>query len=301
MPTAYEALRAKVVDWSNRDVNIFGRTEEARNALLNDFLRYAADKCYRHLRVPSLEFSRIFTVAETDFVEDPANLGYQTVIIPVPHELIEVIHIRNKTQQYVADEKVDMRTYFQRDANKVSSRFWTRQGNNFLVTGLIQCDDEIEIHYYRRLPALDAVYSVVAATYNIDSQLFTRSSNQTGLPQPTDAEGNYGTFGTDVLWFQGNERAVAMDTSFAATDDADAFDTPVRYVGGEIMHWLRDENERILLFGALAELYAYVGEEEMLGKYIAIFQQEIEELNQEESKRMAFGGNVKINYNSSLI
>ena len=301
MPTAYEALRNKVVDWSNRDADIFGRTPEAQNALLGDFLRYAADKCYRHLRVPSLEFSRIFTVDEADFVENPANLGYETVIIPVPHELIEVIHIRNKTQQYVYDEKIDMRTYFQRDANKVSSNFWTRQGNNFLVTGRIACDDEIEIHYYRRLPALDAIYSVVAATYNIDPLLFTESPNQLNLPHAIDDAGNYGTFATDVLWFRGADREMAMDTSVEAHSGSVAFDTPVRLVGGEISHWLRDENERILLFGALAELFAYVGEEDMLGKYIAIFQQEIEELNNEERRRITLGGNVKINYNSTLI
>lgn len=66
-------------------------------------------------------------------------------------------------------------------------------------------------------------------------------------------------------------------------------------------NWLRDENERIVLFGALAEAFAYLGEEDMQAKYTQMFQQEINELNAEESRRKASGGNTTIQYSSCLI
>ena len=66
-------------------------------------------------------------------------------------------------------------------------------------------------------------------------------------------------------------------------------------------NWLRDENERILLFGALAEAFAYLGEDDMQAKYLQMYQQEIDELNKEEGQRRASGGNVQVHYNSGLI
>ena len=39
-------------------------------------------------------------------------------------------------------------------------------GNVFQVSGPFAVGDTIEIHYYRRLPAMDAKYNVTAATVN---------------------------------------------------------------------------------------------------------------------------------------
>lgn len=300
MATTYAELRAKVLDWSNRDMDIFGSTADAQNARLADFLRYAADKCYRHLRVPSLEFSRTFTLEQSDIVTNPANIGFDTFLMPVPIDLIDVIHIRNVTQGFVVDEKLDMRTFFQRDSNRTSSCYWTRQGNTFHIYGNTQIGDEYELHYYRRLPALDATYTVVAATYNIMPSLFTLpvlATDQTTAEQDGVIWFPTGTTITDdaLVFTDSTADNTAVDSR---TDDKSV---GVTFTGAEVEHWLRDENERILLFGALAELFAYVAEDDMLQKYAGMFAQEIEELNNEESKRMAFGGNIKINYNSRMI
>ena len=53
----------------------------------------------------------------------------------------------------------------------------------------------------------------------------------------------------------------------------------------------------MLLFGALAEVFAYVQEDDQAAKYLAMFQQEILELNDEDAKRNASGGNLQINFN----
>ena len=298
--TTYDQMIQRVLNWANRDSDVFGAAASRPTdgwtrsdaGEIPTFLQYAADKAYRKLRVPSLEYSRLFTVAEEDLDTDNENTdGLVVVNLPVPVDLIEVIHIRSINKGYTFDEKVDMRTFFNRYADKTMSDYWTRQGNVIKITGFIGVGDELEIHYYRRLPALDASYNVTAATYNANSDLFTRT-NDAALVANT-----VGQVGTNVLWFD------ADDEDFVTAYDSarEVGDMGLQYAGNEIEHWLRDENERIVLFGALAELFAYVAEDDMFQKYAAMFLQEIEELNQEEAMRMASGGNIKVNYNSHLI
>ena len=69
------------------------------------------------------------------------------------------------------------------------------------------------------------------------------------------------------------------------------------YIGTETPHWLRDENERIFLYGALVEIFAYVGDDDQAAKYKLMFDNEIQELNDEDAKRNSSGGNVQVNFN----
>ncbi len=394
MSTPYHDLIKKVLAWSNRDAAVFGITEEPSiytkmNAgLLGDFVQYAADKSYRSLRVPSLEISRTFEVTQDDYEDTPANSGVTTINIPVPQDLIDVIYIRNKTDGYTFDEKVDLRTFYNNCSEKVSRTFWTRDGNTFKVAGVrlnarIELADQVgepgdddfmaavteeedgtmlEIHYYRRLPGLNASYIVNAATYNIESSVYTYNTNATAdvtTPDLTSVEELLTA--DDYLWFASTDTlfATAFDEApetgyigrhytsasdmpitaevfasdgsdltydstgfpdltsveellladdylwFAADDTAfvTAFDvapasgyTGRHYDGNETDHWLRDENERIVLFGALAEAFAYLAEDDQAAKYLQIWQTEIDELNREETMRQGKGGNIKINY-----
>ena len=293
MAKTYNEMIALVISWSNKDPDVFSiegsPTEYTRTnaGRIPDFLQYAADKAYRTLRVPSLEFSRIFDVADSDLQVDPVNTSGTTINMPVPNDLIEVMHIRNVTQGFVYNEKIDMRTFFDRYAEKDSVNFWTRQGNVFKISGRTTPGDEIEIHYYRRLPAMDATYNVVASTYNINSDVFTRT-NDAAL-----VAASIGQAGTDVLWF------AADDTEFVTAFDSaqNVGDAGLQYTGDEVEHWLRDENERVVLFGALAEAFAYLEEDTSQQKYMQMFQMETEELNKEEKMRMHKGGNVKRSFN----
>ena len=70
-----------------------------------------------------------------------------------------------------------------------------------------------------------------------------------------------------------------------------------KYIGNEVAHWLRDENEKILLYGSLAEVFTYAQDDEQALKYQNLFAKEILELNDEDNKRSASGGNVQINFN----
>ena len=68
------------------------------------------------------------------------------------------------------------------------------------------------------------------------------------------------------------------------------------YIGNEVPNWLRDDNERMLLWGALAHALEYVGEDERAAKFYAKQQEVIQELNREEVQRKAKGGSVVASY-----
>ena len=61
-------------------------------------------------------------------------------------------------------------------------------------------------------------------------------------------------------------------------------------MGTEVPNWLRDENEKLLLFGTLAEAFTYLDDAEMAQKYGARFAAELQQLMDEENKRMYRGG-----------
>ena len=516
MATTYNEMVALVQDYTNRD------SEVITDVLAQQFLRWAADKCYRKLRVPSLEITREFTVTETDIttMSSRANYGLQEITIPVPQDLIDVIYIRTPSNGCVFEEKLDQRTFYQREAEKKTPAYWTRDGNRFKLSGRIGVGDVVDLHYYRRLPALNSMYSVTAANFNgqtMADQLLTYANPQpadqaaadtflmapgTGVlyfeqtgpvtvenfqlglltavaPDTPGIDGSLwipraiadyevtaqnwnesgmrdagyrirwvrtGTDFTGTLWFDPigatEDYSVATSSNFITTDqvvagevngittvvrirngvettmtrnpsdpfvpnddqydlnlNADgsgrvdisfsnplttdiyivtyqvapispegrpafelndgtrtsfnftgyydpalvipttpgivvsatqsqvhneevffiggseftgepvpginmAYDNdlgphsdPVYFTGLEVSHWLRDENERILLFGALAEAFIYLEEDNMIEKYKLLFESEIEELNREEKMRQAVGGNVQINFN----
>ena len=90
--------------------------------------------------------------------------------------------------------------------------------------------------------------------------------------------------------------AYATATEATAADTGSAGTNSANYIGTEVPNWLRDQNERILLFGALAEIFAFVQDDEQAVKYNTLFFNEIKELNDEDQKRNAAGGNVQINF-----
>ena len=189
-----------ILDWSNRD------NDALPFPIRRDVLRWAADQCYSLLKVPPLELTRTFTITENDFAEDPAAFNGRELIMPVPTDLIEVVYIRSNRNSCVFEEKLDNRTFFQREAEKKSSAWWTRVGNNFHLQTIgygLRVGDEITIHYYRRLPAMDARYLPSAANFNAQTtagQLMTLANPQ---PNTTADISNFLAIpGNGVLYFE---------------------------------------------------------------------------------------------------
>ena len=290
----YDELVTLVSNWANRD------TSSLPKAIIMDSIRYAADKAYRTLRVPPLEATALYHGAQ--ITEESDLNGVSISSFAVPSDLIEVIQISTMNAEGSVvrqfDEKADVRTFFNPYAEKYNpGAVWARKGNRFyLSTGFgnsqVFSGDEasIEIYYYRRLPALDALYAVVPENYS-----------HTFLTVSTDTEDDGrlsmffldGTTQADVT--ADLEAATQMFTPTAtATDDNIV---PYFFTGNSVPNWLKDENERIVLMGALAECFAYLQEDDQAQKYLQLFEQEIKELNDEDVRRNATGGNVQINFN----
>ena len=88
MPT-YANFTALVRDWSNKDSSVLSDTR------IQDCMRYAADKCYRNLRVVALEQTVTYTSTALTSATTSGN-GYapSKTELTLPADLIEYIQIR---------------------------------------------------------------------------------------------------------------------------------------------------------------------------------------------------------------
>jgi hypothetical protein len=281
----YTELVALVRTWSNRD------EEVVSDDIIKDSLRYAADKAYRSLRVPPLENVATYEKTLLDAATTTSTqLQATRTEIKIPFDLIQIIQIKEIDSTglttRVWNEKLDVRTFNDPSAEKyIGNNYFTRERNLLYLTpgfgknSLGNQANSIELLYYRRLPALDAKYAVTVLNYKAG---FLTTSG-----------------GTTTLHFVNGDttNAYATATEATAADTGGAGTNSANYIGTEVPNWLRDQNERILLFGALAEIFAFVQDDEQAVKYNTLFFNEIKELNDEDQKRNAAGGNVQINFN----
>lgn len=286
MARTYSQLVELVRGWCNRD------EEAVSDDIIKDALRYAADKAYKTLRVPPLENVAKYTSAALIASSTAGNgLVPSKTEIQLPFDLIEFIQIRevDATGQTtrVFNEKVDIRTFNDPYAEKyTNNNYWTRElGTIYLSPAFADgsvagSPTGVELYYYRRLPALDATYSITVLNYNAGLLDVTVSST------PNAAQ----------LWFSSNTGTTAYITQALATAQGGTI-TNAWYIGKPVANWLKDQNERVLLFGALAEIFTYTQEDDQASKYLQLFYQEIQELNVEDAQRTASGGNVQINFN----
>jgi len=283
MARTYAEFVSLVRDWANRD------SAALSDSLIQDCLRYAADKAYRKLRIAQLEATVTY---DSDSLLAATTAGNGLIPskteITIPEDLIEFIQVReidaNGMTTRLFNEKTDLRTFNDYYGEKYNPyAYWTRQGNillfspGFTVSGSLGNPDKLEIHYYRRLPALNAKYDVNVANY--DAGLLNSAFE-------ADAD-------SDSLWVLDNGVAYATEAAVPEGETA----TETWFIGKEVSNWLRDENDRILLMGALAECFFYLQDDEQATKYATLFINEIEELNQEDKKRNSSGGNVQVNFN----
>ena len=180
--------------------------------------------------------------------------GVGETTLTLPTDLSEIIQIRkvdSEGNSYVFDEKISLLSMQDDDYTHLQESY-ARKGNAVIFYPAAKLGDVYEIHYYRRLTDLDARYLVNQD--NIDSGFAVASTVDTdGAVEFPASSGNY-------------------------------------YVGTEVPNWLRDSNERVLLWGAVSHAFDYVGEDERSAKYATQQLQGIQELNQEEIQRKARGG-----------
>tara|TARA_Y100001963_G_C6789669_1_gene454792 strand:- start:4151 stop:5251 length:1101 start_codon:yes stop_codon:yes gene_type:complete len=361
MPT-YTDFVSLVRDWSNKDSSVVSDDK------IKDAMRYAADSCYRKLRVASLE--QTVTYSETQLEAATTSSNNRTASkteLTIPADLVEFIQLREIDDDgrtcRIFNEKTDLRTFNDAWAEKTQSSYWSRVGNVLLYAPgfnsgyTIFTPTKAELHYYKRLPALNALYDVTPANFN--AGYLTTTAGTTYLyfvgstPYATHAEAVTadttkitGTFpgsgsghSSITVTFADNATAakclanmelsgtgISLNTSTGAPPKIDSVSgsgstrsitlqnsnesqtfsgqtvtfsttTSTKYIGTEAANWLRDENEKVLLYGSLAEVFTYVQDDEQAMKYQNLFTKEILELNDEDNKRSASGGNVQINFN----
>ena len=284
--TAYTDLRDKIRAWSNRT-----NTNVLSDVRIQEFMKYAADKAYRKLRVAALENTITYnSTALTAATTSTNNLLPSKTELTLPSDLIEFIQIREIDSAgqtcRVFNEKTDLRTFNDWSSLKTSYiGYFSRQGLTLLLApgfgqaNSISTADKIELHYYRRLPALDALYDVTPANYAAG---FLTQDNAAAVSL-------FFVNGNNNIAYATQSEATAADTGNAGTNNA-------KYKGNLAANWLRDENERIIIMGALTEVFYYLQEDDQAVKYKKLFEEEIFELNDEDTKRNAAGGNVQVNF-----
>jgi len=167
MALTYTQLTALVRNWANRNVDVVS------DSIIQDSLKYAADKAYRTLRIPPLENVATYSKTELETATMKTTSGLTKTEIRLPADLIEFIQIKeldeNGATVRVFNEKLDIRTFNDVNAEKYSNmNYWARQRNSIYLTpgfNSLGTANSIELLYYRRLPALDAKYAVSVLNY----------------------------------------------------------------------------------------------------------------------------------------
>ena len=110
MARTYAEFTTLVRDWSNKDSSVLPDVK------IQEAMRYAADKCYRRLRVAALEQSITYNSTALTAATTEGN-GYvpSKTELTLPADLIEFIQIREidtlgRTCR-LFNEKTDLRTY----------------------------------------------------------------------------------------------------------------------------------------------------------------------------------------------
>jgi hypothetical protein len=296
----YDALVDKVRDWSNKpEVNTIP------DSVIEDCLSYSADECYRVLRIPPLETTIKYVVESFDNVGDgSAGLPYGNAYtsFDIPEDLIQFIFIRTLAQDNIGtsystypsnvskvfNEITDSRTFFDLYSEKYSVYNWMWKDGKIFIHPQLAVGAELEISYYRRLPALNATYSVIPVNYVI------------GLSDATQPYLTLTGVNTDTpLYFSTSAGVMKCFATFAEAQAYNPTVTTKYYTGKEVSNWLRDENERLLIWGALYNLGSYLFDEKMEQRYEKKFSENVFSLNKEEKWRRASGGNVQVNFNTN--
>ena len=328
MAARYDALVAKVRDWVNRD------SETLPDAIIFDALEYAADTIYRELRIPALEASCQFdpddiistNSSATLLASIPFTLPDNTSVLPIPQDLSEFIQIKisgftgqsggltRPGADIVINEKADLRTFEDFYSERYDFYVWTRKGDYILfrpaASGTLSRVDDatVELYYYRRLPALDARFNVSAANRNDTNHMQYVRLVTDDNPAPTGVTAqplylltvsgtptNTATTAAASAYYDTMALATAAMTALPAGQTGVI--TTEMYYGLEPNNWLRDENEKALLFGALHQCFDYLGEDQMSAKYAQKAVTEVQQLNAEEGQRRNSGGNQQVNFN----
>jgi hypothetical protein len=192
----------------------------------------------------------------------------------------QVSTVENQTAVY--DNRADYRSFVSDCSNKYSLNLWTRQGNKIIVNPAFKKGDAFELYYYSDGSDLGAEYKVTSANF------------QNGLLETsTQAAGQ-------ALYFINATTPIAGE-DVPSNNQGGSYQYPFYFKGLEQPHFLRDNQERLLIYAALSFINDYLGETNESTKYETKAAQLIQRLLNEEVFKQSSGGNVRINFEGPLI
>ena len=292
MATTYQDTITRVRDWANR----VGSERALPDSVIEDGLLYAADEAYRLLEVAALEHTGTYPALVASDIEDADSRGIGVLRVPRDStgnflQIRRTATTAGTDDSFVYNVRQDLRGFEDRGTPTCAGT-WTRKGNEFKVFPA-EIGDVFEVHYYRRLPALDARYTVNAANANTGGLL---SEVTTNYPAPT------GVTPSELFSLTVNGAITYYATMAAANAARATGDTQTpeshSFYGLEAFNWLRDEQNKILLFGALWHVMDYLENTQEAQTWGTRFQAEIQTLNTEERMRRGSGGNAQVTYSA---
>ena len=304
----YTEMVDMVADWSNRDTAVLSY------ATIKTMINFAADNAYRTLRVPALEGLKQYDAITIDSSITNNKLA-------IPNDAIEFIQLRKKSSDHVYSDydiyasKLDIKSFYQDWMDTDQRYFYTREQNNLVVFPDQKAGELYELYYYKRLPETNARYSVVSGNGHSTSNFADHKSDNTFQQNAYLWKGSTKTNLMNGIKVATNDASYPAEGPNVFTRDPDLEDQIFEvtssnsttalptgfYLGKLAANWLRDDNEKILLYGALAEVFTYVNEPAQAQLYSTKFNTEIKLLNDEDKTRGLKGGTVTAHYDSHLI
>ena len=299
----YTELANYVKDWSNRDVGVLGYDT------IRQCIRYAHDETYRTLRIAPLEVTREGTVTSAQVAQ-----GY----LQIEDDLVEFIQLRKRADEgprsyssfdkpyIVAEAHSDARSFNGDTVTLYSDYSFYREGTQIHIFPLIQEGEVWELYYYRRLPEvnerwdIDEVINLGLVDTTVDPNTITLENFNKYFELIDDTEFNI-LSPVDTTLARVTLGELGLSIVYPDGFSGDEYTDTDMFLGILKEHWLRDTNEKVLLFGALHQAFDYLDEADQSGKYKAKFEQEIQKLNKEDMDRMNSGGNINVNFYNRLI
>lgn len=227
-----------------------------------------------------------FTAADrTSIIISPAaNLNDKIEIISFNETSVyssEVSTIERDTVTY--DNRADYRSFVSDSTNKYSSYLWTRRGDKIIVNPPFKKGDAFELYYYSDGSNLGSEYPVTSANF------------QKGLVESSSLEAG----GTPLYFTSATTPVIGED--IPSNTQGGAYTNVFYYKGLEEPNYLRDNQERLLIYIALSFINDYLGEDTASQKYETKSASLIQRLSNEEVFKQASGGNVRVNFDGPLI
>jgi hypothetical protein len=185
-------------------------------------------------------------------------------------------------QTVVYDNRSDYRSFVSDSSNKYSSNLWTRQGNKIVVTPAFKKGSAFELYYYSDGSDLGTEYEV--SSVNFQNGLLETATQAVGQP----------------LYFTTATTPIPGE-DVPSNNQGGSYQYPFYYKGKEQPHFLRDNQERLLIYGALSFINDYLGETNESTKYETKAAQLIQRISNAEVFKQSSGGNIRVNFDGPLI